>query len=279
LIFAFFFFVMADVVALRAALTRMGLTAAAAQNVTDVQGMDPMEEFSLLTDQEAENFCKTIRRPGGTIPNPALPVGGASPAGMPPTIPNPGIPVNLRAENNLKLMCYFLLYRRRTSRPVAAGDITLNNVRALQDHRDWENKHENVEPPTINGKDWPKTIEAIQEWLRGTLGENTKLPLAYVIRHTTAVMNDPPDGWPTRVDELIGRVPILDAAGGYTQDFLADRTHVWELMSDLTRSHECCTYVRPAQRTRDGRLAFTGLKGHYLGENMVDNQAMRPSLR
>lgn len=44
-------------------------------------------------------------------------------------------------------------------------------------------------------------------------------------------------------------------------------------MSALSRDHECWSYVRPAQRTRDGRVAFFGLKGHYLGINNVDNMS------
>ena len=45
----------------------------------------------------------------------------------------------------------------------------------------------NVEPPEINGKDWPKTMKAIDEWLRGCLDENSRLPMAYVIRGTEDV--------------------------------------------------------------------------------------------
>ena len=43
----------------------------------------------------------------------------------------------------------------------------------------------------------------------------------------------------------------------------------------MTREHECWTYVCPAQRHRDGRLAYQGLKGHYLGFNNVDNMATK----
>jgi heptaprenylglyceryl phosphate synthase len=33
------------------------------------------------------------------------------------------------------------------------------------------------------------------------------------------------------------------------------------------------TYVKPAQRTRDSRMAYSGLYQHYLGPNNVDNMA------
>ena len=58
-------------------------------------------------------------------------------------------------------------------------------------------------------------------------------------------------------------------------DYLADRSKVWELISDLARDQDCWSYVQPAQRTRDGRLAFLGLKNHYLGDNNVDNMSSR----
>ena len=46
-------------------------------------------------------------------------------------------------------------------------------------------------------------------------------------------------------------------------------------LSELTRNHECWSYVCPAQRNHDGRLAFSGLKGHYLGVNNVDNMSSK----
>ena len=56
---------MAELPALRTALTRMGFSAAAATNLTDVQGMVNLQEFELLNDDEISNLCKTLHRPGG----------------------------------------------------------------------------------------------------------------------------------------------------------------------------------------------------------------------
>ena len=53
----------------------------------------------------------------------------------------------------------------------------------------------------------------------------------------------------------------------------ADNVTVWEKISALTWSHECWTYVRPAQRTRNGRMAYRALKNHYLGPNNTNHQA------
>jgi hypothetical protein len=254
---------MAEIAALRTALQRMGFSAEAAGNLTDVQGLDSLNEFELLDDDEVANLCKTVRRPGG-----ATVVGGNQ-------VPNPGIMVTPRAETNLKLMVYFLRYRTRTSRPVTAADITLERVRALKDHRKSEKEHTDVDAPSINNKDWPKTIESIEEFLRGRLGV-TKIPLAYVIRDdvtTPDAADDPPTNYISRNDELIHRAPIQDANGDLTATYLTDRATVWELISEICRDHDCFSYIRPAQRSRDGRMAFHGLKGHYLGVNSVDNMS------
>ena len=74
-------------------------------------------------------------------------------------------------------------------------------------------------------------------------------------------------------DELIARAPIRVGNAGnaaYTAEYLANRSKVWVLILDLAQDQDFWSYVRPAQRTRDGRLAFLGLKNHYLGKNNVD---------
>ena len=79
-------------------------------------------------------------------------------------------------------------------------------------------------------------------------------------------------------DKLIACAPIRVGNAGnaaYKADYLADRSKVWELISDLTRDQDCWSYVQLAQSNRDERLAFLGLKNHYLGENNVDNMSSR----
>jgi hypothetical protein len=60
---------MANRVPIRAALQRIGFSAAAATNLTDTQGMDNLDEFYLLDDTEITNLCKTVRRHGGLLAN------------------------------------------------------------------------------------------------------------------------------------------------------------------------------------------------------------------
>ena len=91
--------------ALHTALGHLGFTNAAAVFTTDQQGLDSLDEFCPLMDDEVENLIETTCHPGGTILK-TQPGRAGAPA-LPP-IPNPRIPVSLHAENNLQLMCYLL---------------------------------------------------------------------------------------------------------------------------------------------------------------------------
>ena len=52
------------------ALARMGFTQPTINYMTMRQGMDSLEEFKILTDDEVKSLCKVFRRPRGTIGNP-----------------------------------------------------------------------------------------------------------------------------------------------------------------------------------------------------------------
>lgn len=73
--------------ALRTVLGRMGFTPQAATILMTEQGMGDLAEFTLLMDEEAENFCMVTHRPRGTIANP-----DADEDRQPDRIPNAGLP-------------------------------------------------------------------------------------------------------------------------------------------------------------------------------------------
>ena len=258
---------------MRAAMVRIGLTEMAAQALVDKQGMDSLEEIKLLRDDEIESLCKVIRRPGGMIP---APPGGA--AGGAANIPNPGVPVNQRAEGHLKLLAFYLRHQARISRTVTVAQVTLEAIRTVRELREFESTYKNPDDlPTINAKDWPKTMEAIDEYLRSVLGER-KIPLAYVVRKNDSIPDDDDDViYPTIQDEMIARAPHYTPAANNVKIpdaiYLVNRGKVWDIISKITREHPCWTYVKPAQKTRDGRMAYNGLYLHYLGPNNVDNMA------
>ena len=176
---------MAAIAAMRTTLTRLGFTQDVATMITNVQGVNSIDELKFLDDKGVEGLCNNIRKPGGMMPNP-----NAAAQGEPAMISNPGQSVSARAENNLKLCCYFIHHRERISSSVTVDQITLANIRALRDLRDAEMDHVDLEPkPKLTDlKNWPKTMEGIIEYLRGCLGV-TKIPLSYVVRdHVEATL-------------------------------------------------------------------------------------------
>jgi hypothetical protein len=260
---------MAAVNALRQLFRRMGVSQDAANYFTDVEGVDSVQEVENLRDEDVQRLCNVTRKTGGMMPNPND--GGAE------QIPHAGTPVSTRAEKHMKLLCYVLRYHVRVSRTFNVPGTNLDTVRAYESFRDHEKKQEDATPPTINDKDWPRTLESVQNWLRECNGQ-TDIPLAYVIRTILEVPEedeDPANNYTSRVDELIARAPIVDniAADGtiaYGAVYLQDRETVWVKIEELTRDHACRTYIRAAARTRDGRMAYKLLYQHYLGANNVD---------
>ena len=146
----------------------MHTTAKVVNEITATQDIDTIEELQILTDDKVETLCNAIHHLGGLMPNPAFNAAGGAPvalaAGVPAQITNTGHMILARAENNIKLTAYFLRFKERISRAPDATSITLGNVCSLLDHKKWEETHDDVNAPTLDEKDWPCTIEAIEEW-------------------------------------------------------------------------------------------------------------------
>ncbi len=188
-------------------------------------------------------------------------------------------PVNLRAENHLKLLAFFLRHQERVSKETNVSNVTLDTIRIVRELRDFESTYKAPDdPPSINSKDWPKTMESIHEYLRSYLGDR-KIPLAYVVRKDEDVPADnPAAGYLTVQEAMIARAKhyaVAAADGTKTTDpaYINNREKVYEIIAKITRDQPCWTYVKPAQRTRNGRMAYLGLYQHFLGPNKIDNMA------
>jgi hypothetical protein len=75
---------MADLVALHAALQRVGVARAVAANITDIKNIDSLEELQILSKDDVKTLCQMIRNPGGLVNKP-----NAGVAGQPQQIRNP----------------------------------------------------------------------------------------------------------------------------------------------------------------------------------------------
>ena len=152
---------MAARAAMSAMYQRLGFSPEAAGLLVDDQGMDTLEELSILEDEECDSLCKLLRRPGCTIPNPNVAVADA-----PARIPNPGLVVPMRAVTNLKLACYFVRHQERTSRILAPGNVTLASCRNLRALRLKEQAHQDPnDVPIIKTANWSKTLEQMALWI------------------------------------------------------------------------------------------------------------------
>jgi hypothetical protein len=76
------------------------------------QGLGTIGDFSVLLESDIEDVCRIIRRPGGTIPNPAFGQAAAG-RGQPPVLPNPGLKIGQLHENRLKMVRYFVFHLQR----------------------------------------------------------------------------------------------------------------------------------------------------------------------
>ena len=257
--------------AIRSLYTRMGFSVAAAQSMVDEQGLTSLDDIKVLTDQRVEALCKVIRRPGGREANVAPGDPGAA---------NLGIQVSLKAENNLMLAAYWLRHQDRVSRVPNPANVTLESVRSLAALREadiaYRKDKDTTKVPSIDAKDWPKTIEAIETYLRSRLGQK-EIPLAYVVRRDIAVPEaDPPTNYRSRHAEMICRAPHGSYVNGvwvFDNTYIENSKIVFNIIAEITRDHACWTYVKPAQADLDGREAFKGLYDHYLGPNNVDIMA------
>ena len=68
-----------------------------------------------------------------------------------------------------------------------ATDITLDDVRLLRELKESEKEHKDpVVSLVIDSKNWPKTIDILEDYLRGDIGFKG-VPLYYVVRPEEAV--------------------------------------------------------------------------------------------
>jgi hypothetical protein len=112
---------------LRMMYARIGFTNGADDNIVDVQQINSVMELGYLNDEDVANLCKTSRRPGGHLPNPAFVAGGV----MLVMIPYTGIMVSQRAETNLQLALYTVHHHARISRTMNIPGMNPTSIRRL----------------------------------------------------------------------------------------------------------------------------------------------------
>ena len=95
---------------------------------------------------------------------------------------NPGVEVSLMAGANLQGMIYYIKQFKRIGRTCTHADVKISKVRAMYHQRDMEESHKDPEVvPTVDPRDWTKTLEALEYYIREFSGVDGH-PLSYRLR-------------------------------------------------------------------------------------------------
>jgi hypothetical protein len=246
----------------------LGIANLAVRNSLRAQGLGTVHDFISLTEGDIEDICKIIRRPGGTIPNPAFGRGGRNAIPVPEHLPNPGIQIGHLHEKRLKMLRYYTFHLQRVQRnfdPNVATMQVLQEIYLLKEVNDEDLKPALPEKLTKTDK-VREVIENIESVLLTMKGING-VPLLYVVRDLVALPTgigddiDPGFGLPTYTQEMIRRAPHT---GVY---FREAQKSVWGIIRHVTHGGPGWNWVQSFASTQDGRNAFLSMKRYYLGES------------
>ena len=111
------------------------------------------------------------------------------------------------------------------------------------------NRGANLGPnaPMINERDWPKTFDGIDEFLHKCYWI-TSSSLAYIIRKDSTPKEGEDTDWDDPLKRMIERAPhtITEANGTIIKHptFVTDNKMPFDKLAELTREHECWTYIQ-----------------------------------
>jgi hypothetical protein len=148
--------------------------------------IDSLKEIAYLDgDDDVENTIKGATSPGGMV---HIWTGTKA-----VTSRNNGIPILIRAVANLKLCVYYLKHTERVQRNPMVTAIDIELVQSYRDQQRYEASFKQTVVETmISDKDWPHTLENINEYLASQYG-GTGATWDYVVRAETAVKPEAED--------------------------------------------------------------------------------------
>ena len=265
---------------------KMGLTPEAQKLMVHQQAIKSIQVIGRLDDDEIENLARVCRKPGGSVDVP-----GARPGDPVTKKSNYGIPLAADHETNLKLLAFGIRYKFNTFRSIKYADLDMVYVESLRSFRKEVLTHTNTDAataPSFNANQIFGFFESIEEWLHDQLGKVSKIPLSYIIRKDETVKDsadDPAFGsqdseFLDRMSELRARAPHFKTKAGdmtteHTDNFIQDNARVFSIVWDLFRDTLYAPYVKPFQRTRNGRAAYHAVYHACLGTEAINNYAQQ----
>ena len=238
-------------------------------NIVTRSNLESFDDLLQLTSDTVSDYCHTLRRPGGIIPDPRDPNNPAV------YIQNPGCPISQITERRLTLAVFAAHYYDSIGRPVDNQTMSWARIQHFATYITIRKNYLAPAEPSahLSGTSFATTIEIIENHLARTLG-STKLPLAYVIRPTALVSPialhplNQLDTLPYASihfsgfnEELIARTPHT------TAEFETDNSMVFTVLLNVFGKTKYVSSLQPFRARHNGRAAYLALLQHNLGSN------------
>ena len=142
------------------------------------EGLNTFKDFAEFDKEGIETLCASVRKPGGTIPNP-----NAADAGAPATIPNPGHNIPAICEKRLVSAAYTAVIYDMIGRAVTQESLSRTRLKKFAEHKLLISQHEDPEKLPVFSKSFGimRAMDLVPSHLRERLGVR-KVALSYIIR-------------------------------------------------------------------------------------------------
>ena len=245
----------------QACLKTLGFTDDQIKSIV-AEGIEDGTELTHFSVSDVSSLVKGIRKPGGK---------------------GDGEHLTFMQTRLLKGIRFYLHYRHLVhynSNYLVMAD----SAQMLLEYKRSE-QFESYETPTdefvlkTSDKNWPKIFERLRGYIADRRGDESKLPLGYIIRDDRDPMKVPDGATAKECMVLRGRQGLrtTNAAGNQVwtpaPHYAPDNAQVWRILVTIFKDTPSYTYIKKFSRSEDGRKAWKALYSQYLGPNNANNLA------
>ena len=204
------------------------------------EGLRVIDDFVEFTEEDIQTLCQSVRKPGGTIVNPA----GA-------VVPNPGYSISAISEKRMKTASYAATVYDLIGRAIDHQSMSRDRLKQFEVHKQLVDDHEDPEKMPVISRNFGivKAMDQLPTHLREHLGV-VKVPLTYVIREQEAPaalsILEPANihgiDHEGLMEELIESVPLTGTS------YAEDNAKVYQIIQDLVTGTSYETSIKVYQR-------------------------------